>query len=254
MDRNSNYFQNAPDEGIDYFKGNPNASVGNVAAPVVQQGAPPVETQPNVDQTGGDDTPTLEAFEQLRTEHERIKEADRAKAARLQQLEADRMQRNNEQARLAWDNLEAQAKAAAADMEYEQSHEYLASFYKTREAAILNNSNQMLTKFAANVYVNDVVQRYGLKPDDAVLLGSDPNRYDEIAARIKSERDESEARYKELEEQIRQQGTSRYVQNRVASGAYVNGGGGGRDLPVDTSRLSERDHLRYLLEGTLPQR
>lgn len=256
MDRNVNYFQNPPQSEIDYFKGTPNASAGSGAATVVQQPAPTFEAQP-VEDAGGerDDLPTLEDFETMRADYERLQESERNKATRLQQLEADRMQRQNEQARAQWDHLEAQAKAAAADMEYEQSHQYLSSFYRQREAAIQNNANDMLMRFAGNVYVNEVIQNYGLKPEDAVMLGSDPNKYDEIASRIKKERDETKSRFDELEAKIKQQSTAQYVQGRVASGAYAGGGAGsGRDLPVDTSKLSERDHLRYLLTGQIPTR
>lgn len=253
MDTNVNYFQ-SPADDTHFFTGTSNAPVVTSASPAAQQVAPPVEAAPIVDETGGDDIPTVDDYAALLRERDSLAEARKGDRAQIERFQADRMQAQNELARQAWNKLEAQAKAAAAEMEYEQSHAYLSDFYRQREQAIINNSNDMLMRFAGNVYVKDVIERYGLDEKDAVMLGSDPNRYDEIAERIKSERDAAERRYADLESKIKQSETSQYVQQRVASGAYVNGGGGGRNLPVDTSKLSERDHLRYLMTGELPAR
>lgn len=151
--------------------------------------------------------------------------------------------------------IQGQLAARAAQEAYEREKsrvmesedpKAIEAFFEARREAEHNDIRNALAPMVANGYRDTVVQRFGLRPEQAMLLGEDPNMFDQRAEYIASinQRDaqlnqiSSQA---QLANQVRQQGLSNH--DRI-------GGYQASPAPIEpTFEKGSLDHLRYRMFG-----
>lgn len=147
--------------------------------------------------------------------------------------------------------IAAQAAQAAYEAEKNRVMESedpraIEAFFEARRQAEHNDIRNALAPMVANGYRNEVVQRYGLRPEQAMMLGEDPNLFDQRAQYIQTVNN----RDAQLNQLSNQNQVAFQAQQRALSNHDRIGGvhAGGAPIEPDFEKGS-LDHLRYRLFG-----
>lgn len=238
--------------GVNYFQhlpGSAHARSGEPATQAAQPVVPASNGQPQGTPTGPEVQYTPEQIQGFIAAAE---QANRQAAETARQAEYYRnrdQQYAAQQAQQEWEGRRQQAMAHAATLSFDDALAYMSDFERQSTAALVDQSKTMFTNFAAGVYADNLIRDFGLKPEDRDLLGNDPYRMDVIAKRLSDERKAHADEMKAIREQVEQYGGQQYITKRMEQGAYVSGGGTGRQPAIDPSTLSEVEELRYALRG-----
>lgn len=183
--------------------------------------------------------------------------AERAEKERLareaeqyrQQQAAWRQQQEQlafQQAQAAFEARKQQLKQATRDYDPEMREQILEAFYQEQLQQSNRAAQQAVQYVTAQAWANNVIQQYGLRDDDRMLLGNDPNQMPVIAARIAEERKQ----HQQLLEQIERERRAKQAQSTVEAQVNRIGGVGGRPAPSnDNIEKGTPQHLRALLAG-----
>lgn len=215
----------------------------NEAAPF--DGAMDVGTE----QESGEEAAPLD--DQLRRYEEELAQ-ERARAERLEARQAELDQREREikqrQAREQWEQLQKRAEQHASTLGFDEAMDFMRDFYRQQNDATLQAAQEMTQQVYAQQYRAHVIEQYGLSQDDAALLGNDPYRFDEVAKSLKNRTSSTSKEIEALRKELDQLRRGQQAQKRIQSGVDRTGGIGGQPLPNDLSQLSEKDHLRALMQ------
>lgn len=213
------------------------------------EGAPPEEAggEPEVDWRAlyeQDVARERAERERLAAENQRYQQA--MHQAQVQAWQAQRQQRIDEHFRQT-QGLDYDA-AIAANQQFVRQMD--AEHQQALQAAQWQ-ANLAVQWAQINATADSLIQRYGLTPDDRVLIGNDPQQMEQNAARLKVQRDETAAIRKEfaaLKNQLRAQGA-------LANPAYRQGGARPGGVPptqdLDPNNLNDWTTVMQALEAGL---
>lgn len=244
----------------------PDGAVSDVADPFGLQDAPPFELPQS-------DTPVAPVEEPQTVEptaEERLAEREAALADALTRAEAvererdeyqSLVQQNNARAQQEqaqkWQQEEAQAKAHAKTLPYEEAIEYMDGFRRYREEQVWKWGQDNFVEKTRLEWTKDaekLARANGLPDEDVELLvrvasaSGDKRAMQEEAKRLKARNETSTQGLRAVQEELARLKAEMARQNIVSSGAQRVGGQGAGSVPT-TFTKGTRDHLRYELYG-----
>lgn len=184
----------------------------------------------------------------------RLEEVQRKNEAYQQQINAAEHQRQQvlyQQAQQAWKQREQQLIAQTSDYDSDTRLAVLQEFYNQQINQVAQAGQQAVQMVSVHAWADQVIRENGLKPEDRIMLGNDPNQMQAIAARLKAERDE----YANLRKQVERGSRAQQAQQHIENGINRIGGVGGRPAPVEpTYQKGSPEHLRELWNNPQPRR
>lgn len=221
-----------------------NAAAYDPTAAEMHEGAPAFSDAPD-----GQDAPEQEPEEQV--DYRALYEQSQQETAQERQLrearEAELQRLAFQASQYAWQQEVEEHKKRTANLDYEEARKADESFYRNREQQVMNWAQQATAATYINAHAEKVIAYWGLNPEDRAMLGGDPNRMNDIAQSIATQRQQYRSELQETKKELKQ------LRNQIAANAALQNPayrqGGGRP-PVATPPNVDKgsiDHLGFLL-------
>ena len=238
--------------GVNYFQhlpGSAYARSGEPAAAAAQPVSPASEGPPQGTPTDAEAQYTPEQIQRFIQTAEHATRQAAELERRNQFYESQNAQWRQVQAEQEWEQRRQQVLQEASGMNFDDALQHVMNFDRMAVQALTTESKGMFMNFATGMYADKLITDYGLKPEDRMFLGNDPNTMEAAAKRIADDRKATQDEIARIRGEVEQFSGQQYVASRIAQGAHTGGGGGGRQPVVDPNSLSEIDQLRDALRG-----
>jgi hypothetical protein len=179
-----------------------------------------------------------------------------ARDARVQQLEAERLQTKHQlDLQMAREHAEAyrQAEAIAVAQaeqapDWETAKNHLVGFYRQREQAMTQAFEQGMKSAWSGAYVTDVAQKTGLSEEDVALLRTIPaESVPQVAQALQAKNAKLESRFQTIEQEQQQLKRARQSQRQQMTGVHRPSGQPRVNPPRQTIQPGSVDHTLAIL-------